>query len=118
MRRLRSRYGHAAKTKHELLRDAMRDWRSGRAYVANGKYHRYMLRPVVQDHGVWVLGQGRAVTAPWSKAANEEWGHDSEGLHKEARAAYPEEAMSDFQRMHRLDPVRSRLLAEIGEEGA
>lgn len=87
MSALRRRYGRAAgKTKHQLLRDAMRDWRSGQAYFKNG---RYWLRPLAQVAGVTVVGHGRPSLAPWSKTAIAEWGTDTRGLHLEAEAAYP-----------------------------
>lgn len=113
--RLRKRYGHAnSHSREALLQDALRDWRSGRAFVANGKGHRYMLHPVyVSDSGVASIVRGRATVAPWSKAANAEWGPDSDGLHRAAQAKYPRPAnLSDFERMHAMDPVRTKLLEE------
>jgi hypothetical protein len=91
-RALRHRYGRAKITpeqRERLLADALIDWRSGRAFVARGKGHRYMLRPLAYVGGTRVIGYGRATTAPWSKIANEEWGPDTRGLHSAAEAAYP-----------------------------
>jgi hypothetical protein len=105
MRRpLHRRYGRAKSSREELLRDALRDWRSGRAFVSNnGK--RYMLR---------ASSGGRAVTAPWNKVAREEWGASSEGLHRAAEAAYPRATdLTDFEKMHHMDPVATRLRREI-----
>jgi hypothetical protein len=124
MRALRRRYGRAgAKPSREALLDqAMRDWRSGRAFVASFKgKERFMLRPVYKS-GItdsWQLGHGRAKMAPWSKAAIAEWGGEgkfaSDGLHEAARAKYPDAEMSSFERMHNLDPVRHQLLQESGD---
>lgn len=116
MRRLRHRYGHGAKkTKHQLLRDAMRDWRSGRAFFRKG---RYWLRPLEKIDGHWRVSYSRARVAPWSKEAIAEWKGSTEGLHIEARAAYPDEHRSSFEQLHGMDPVRNRLLQQIGDEGA
>jgi hypothetical protein len=118
---LRRRYGRSV-SREALLDQAMRDWRSGRAYVSSLKgKERFVLHPVYKSsiNDSWQIGHGRAKTAPWSKAAIAEWGGEgkfaSDGLHKAARAKYPEEAMSSFERMHRLDPVRHRLLQESGD---
>jgi hypothetical protein len=116
-RALRRRYGHAKITPEQraaLLQQALIDWRSGRAFVANGKGHRYMLRPVSDSGGQWQIVPGRAKTAPWNKVANEEWGPSTDGLYHAARAAYPDAAMSSFERMHHLDPVAYELLQRSG----
>ena len=94
------------KSRASLLEDALRDWRSGRAYV--GGRGLFMLRPFVIVAGVPTLGHGRPTVAPWNKVAKD----PSEGLHKAARAKYPEEPQTDFERMHALDRVRSRLIHE------
>jgi hypothetical protein len=82
MNRLRHRYGRiAAKVSHEeLLEDAMKDWLSGRAYLANsGK--RFVLRPLISVAGVWTIGSIGRASAPWSKAVMAEWGGDTSQLH-------------------------------------
>src|SRR5271167_4618790 len=123
-RALRRRYGRAdAKSSHEALLDqAMRDWRSGRAFVSSFKgKERFMLKPLEKSriNDAWGIAHGRAKTAPWSKAAIAEWGGEGkfavDGLHQAASAKYPEAEMSSFERMHNLDPVRHRLLQESGD---
>lgn len=120
-RALRRRYGRAGASREALLDQAMRDWRSGRAFVSSFKgKERFMLHPIYKS-GVsdsWQIGHGRAKTAPWSKVAIAEWGGGgdaSEGLHRAAHAKYPEAELSSFERMHRIDPVRHRLLQESGD---
>lgn len=101
MRTLRRRYGHAKVTPEQraaLLRDALLDWRSGRAFVRQlgrndtdtGWRMKYMLHPLTTVAGMVIVGHGRATTAPWSKVAIEEWGHTTDGLHKASHAAYPD----------------------------
>ena len=86
---LRRRYGHAKLSPEErasLLRDALFDWASGRAFIRKG---RYWLRPLEQVAGGTVVGWGRSKIAPWSKIAIEEWGPSSDKLHDAAAVAYP-----------------------------
>lgn len=88
-RALRRRYGRAKLAPHErerLLRDALFDWASGRAFIRKG---RYWLRPLEQVAGGTTVGWGRAKLAPWNKIAIEEWGPSSEKLHDAAAVAYP-----------------------------
>ena len=90
-RGLWQRYGHGrgllgGASKEALLAQALRDWRSGRAFWRNG---RYWLRPLDRVAGQVVVGHGRATVAPWSKVAIAEYGTETRGLHDEAHAAYP-----------------------------
>lgn len=92
-----------------LLEQAMRDWRSGRAFFRNG---RYWIRPLGTVAGIRSIVDGRARVAPWSKVAIQTWG-DTRGLHQASQAKYPRaENLTEFQRMHGMDPVASKLLSE------
>lgn len=107
---LRRRYAHAkGVSREELLRRALRDWRSGRAYYKRG---RYWLRSTVWLGGSPVTLSARARVAPWSKAALAEWGSETDGLHLAARAKYPDEERG----YGGVDPVAARLVREIAEE--
>jgi len=77
-----------------------------------------MLRPVAVSHGVVTLIRGRGKPALWSNAAVTQWGEKdpSDGLHNAARKMYPVPRMSDFERMHNLDPVRQKLLEEMAAQ--
>lgn len=94
-----------------LLAHALRDWRSGRAFV-RGKAHTYWLKPIVMVAGVKAFGNGRAKKAPWSDAANRAWGASSQEIHRLANLKYPREDGSSFEQMRGMDRVRSRLLQE------
>lgn len=93
-RALRRRYGHAKVTpaqREALLKQAVFDWASGRAYIKKG---RYWLRPVIVVAGMRTIGDrsdGRATVAPWNKVAHEEWGDSSDKLHDAANKMYPRE---------------------------
>lgn len=97
-----------------LLAEAVRDWRSGRAYKDNRGT--YKLRPIVQAAGVPMVGSGPGKAAPWNKIAKATWGSSTEGLHDASEATYgPREANTPFERMHGMDAVRARLVHEIAE---
>jgi hypothetical protein len=87
--RLRHRYGHvAAKVSHEeLLKDAMKDWLSGRAYLENGG-RRFVLRPLINIGGILTIGSKGRASAPWSKAVLKEWGGETSQLHHLAHVIF------------------------------
>jgi hypothetical protein len=93
-----------------LLAEAVRDWRSGRAHLGKGGH--YKLR---EDVGT------RAKPAPWSKAVKKLLGTEQDptgvdALHRLGQETYGDrEAPSEFERMHGLDRVRTRLRQEIAE---
>lgn len=89
-----------------LLRDALFDWRSGRAFIRKG---RYWLRPLEKVGGSLTVGWGRATLAPWSRAALAEWG-DSDRLYDAAEAAYPGVRGQALLNRLRADPRRRRPL--------
>ena len=91
---------------YALLQDALRDWRSGRAFFRKG---RYWLRPIIEVAGGKTVGHSRAKLAPWSKVALKVYG-DTTGLSVASHKEYPDAHLSDFQRLHALDPVASGLL--------
>lgn len=82
MRKLAHRYGRiAAKVSHEeLLEDAMKDWLSGRAYLEKGG-RRFVLRPLENVGGTWMIGGKGTASASWSKAVLKEWGGETSQLH-------------------------------------
>jgi hypothetical protein len=90
-----------------LLAEAVRDWRSGRAYLAKGGH--YKLRE----------GDRRNIPAPWNKTVKRMLGTPSDpsgssALSDLGRATYGErQAPSNFEQMHGLDRVRSELLSDI-----
>lgn len=119
--RLRCRYGAArgrGAPREKVLADALRDWRSGRAFFKERAGRpAFWLRPLERRGGVITVGFGRAKMAPWSKLVVSMWPDDpAGGLALEARRVYPDEPRTDFERLHALDPVRVRLLHEMGKE--
>lgn len=95
----------------KLLREAVRDWRAGRAYSSGGKFY---LHPLEQLSGsdYPMVGSGGKL-APWNKAVKKLIGSTSE-LHELGEATYgPREAKTDFERMHGMDAVKTRLLGDI-----
>lgn len=90
----------------KLLAEAVRDWRAGRAHLTkNGK--NYKLR-----------GNG---SPTWGKVVKKLLGTErnpsgSDALHKLGEETYgSREAPTEFESLHGLDRVRSRLLSEIFE---
>lgn len=89
-----------------LLAEAVRDWRAGRAHLTkNGKHYR-------------LRGNG---SPAWGKTVKKLFGTErnpsgSDALHRLGEETYGDrEAPTEFEQIHSLDRVRSRLLSEIAE---
>ena len=95
-----------------LLAEAVRDWRAGRAHLSsNGKH--FKLRADGASHG----NKG----APWGKVVKKVLGTDSDPMGTRALSRLGDEtyggreAPTEFERMHNMDRVRTRLMSEIAE---
>lgn len=91
----------------DLIVAALRAWRSGRAFIQDG---RYMLRPLGEVCGVTTIVPGRSSKAPWSNAAILWFGADSTRLHRTAMLAFPACNETPFARMHGIDSVAGQIL--------
>ncbi len=96
----------------QLLAEAVRDWRAGRAHLSsNGKH--FKLRAEGASHG----NKG----APWGKVVKKLLATPEDPMGTRALSRLGDEtyggpeAHTDFERTHNMDRVRSRLLSEIAE---
>lgn len=93
----------------ENIGQAIRDWRSGRAFMQNGVYR---LKPIALVCGVPTIVSGRSTRAPWSEDAIAWFGSTSERLHRAAFEIFPKPEQTPFERLHNLDRIASEILRE------